>query len=144
MVQIEILRGRLLGRIARTRTDINSLKDHSQSYESGARSLSSAGVSQHVIEDALRSSKSTIAFLTHLIGVDLENIRVEDRKQYEGNRLTSQINFLQRSFQGILVTHQMVEGRYRRVHAQDRERLDEEIAEAIGAPQEPTSQAMVR
>jgi hypothetical protein len=109
MVQTEILRGRLLGRIARTRTDINSLKDHSQSYESGAQSLSSAGISQHVIEDALRSSKSTIAFLTHLIGVDLENIRAEDRKQCEGSRLTSQINFLQRSLQGILVTHQMVE-----------------------------------
>jgi hypothetical protein len=97
-----------------------------------------------VIEDALRLSKSTIAFLTHLIGVDLESIRVEDRKQCEGNRLTSQIDFLQRSFQGILVTHQMIKGRYRRVHAHNRERLEEEIAEAIGAPQEPTSQAMVR
>jgi hypothetical protein len=89
MVQTEILQGRLLAHIARTRTNIDLLKDHSLRYESGASLLSSTSVSQCIIEDVLRLSKSTIAFLTYLIGTDLENIRTEERSLSEGHRLTA-------------------------------------------------------
>jgi hypothetical protein len=139
MAQTEILRSSILDQIRAIETNLNALNDHSRSYERGEKSLSSVGIPDHIVENALKQSKATINFLTQSVCTDLNRVKLDNLKLAEELRLNSQINFLQRKFQGILMLHHIIQSRSRRERVQNEEwqmNIDQETPTEMGISRE--------
>jgi hypothetical protein len=135
MAGTEILRSKILDQIRAIRTNLDALKDHSRSYERGEKSLSSVGIPDHIVENALKPSKATINFLAQSVHTDLNRVKFDNLKLAEELCLNSQIDFLQRKFQGILMSHHIIQSRSRRERVQNKEwqmNIDQETQTETG------------
>jgi len=126
--------------IKKLKIDIDSLKPHSQGYARVAKSLSSAAVPDHVVENALKSGRNVFDRLEQAIRADLDRAKTDNRSLNDECRMDTQIDLVERKLEGALLEHRLNEAKLRRAQAQDQKRqyhVEEEPINSLGIEQQP-------
>lgn len=135
MIEPGPTRDTVLDRIEDLKKDIDSLKSHTQRHARLAKSLLAAAVPDHVVENALESSRGDFDRLERRIRVDLENIKTHNHSLRDQCRVDTQVDHAERSLEGALMEHRLTEAQHRRAQAQDKIRqtnIKEETAVSLG------------
>ena len=126
--------------IKKLKIDIDSLESHSQGYARVAKSLSSAAVPDHVVENALKSGRNVFDRLEQAIRADLDRAKTGNQSLNNECRMDTQIDLVERKLKGALLKHRLNEAKLRRAQVQVQKRQDpieEEPIPSLGMDQHP-------